>query len=267
MRSRGSWLLALALTGVALTACGDDDDDSATEATGTTAAAASSAGEEAAGADGASPAYCDALVSFNEAVFATEIDEQSSPEDVIAAGEQLSPLWSAVASNAPAAVSSPVATLTPSIEALLEGDASGFNGDATFETYTQLTGESVGLCQLPETAVVAQEYAFAMPSTVAAGTGAFRLTNDGAEDHEFVVFRKPPSETRTAEELLNDPALAEQGPGEFVTATFAPPGGESAALVELTPGEYVAVCFVPVGGTEDGPPHFTEGMFAEFTVE
>jgi hypothetical protein len=36
---------------------------------------------------------------------------------------------------------------------------------------------------------------------------------------------------------------------------------------ELEPGEYVMVCFVSVGGAEDGPPHFTQGMKYEFTVE
>lgn len=54
---------------------------------------------------------------------------------------------------------------------------------------------------------------------------------------------------------------------EFVTATFAEPGDEGSALVTLEPGDYAMVCFVPVGGGEDGPPHFTEGMLHEFTVE
>lgn len=32
------------------------------------------------------------------------------------------------------------------------------------------------------------------------------------------------------------------------------------------PGSYIAVCFIPIGGGEEGPPHFTGGMVAEFDV-
>ena len=42
-------------------------------------------------------------------------------------------------------------------------------------------------------------------------------------------------------------------------------------LVDLAPGEYIAYCPIPSGTTGeesagDGPPHFTQGMLAEFTV-
>ena len=74
------------------------------------------------------------------------------------------------------------------------------------------------------------------------------------------------------EELLADEKKAEKE-SEFVGAGFAEPGvGTGSALVDLKkPGRYAAVCFIPVGthgDTEgDGPPHFTEGMVSEFTVE
>jgi len=58
-----------------------------------------------------------------------------------------------------------------------------------------------------------------------------------------------------------------QGKIEFAGVTFAEPGGEGSALTKLDAGSYAMVCFVPVGGGEDGPPHVSEGMFKEFTVE
>jgi hypothetical protein len=42
------------------------------------------------------------------------------------------------------------------------------------------------------------------------------------------------------------------------------PDQTAVAMYDLEPGQYVAVCFIPVGGGEDGPPHFTSGMLAEF---
>jgi hypothetical protein len=49
-------------------------------------------------------------------------------------------------------------------------------------------------------------------------------------------------------------------------------------FVDLEPGRYVIACFLPVGATPEnmealesgelqGPPHFTQGMLEEFTVE
>jgi len=61
-------------------------------------------------------------------------------------------------------------------------------------------------------------------------------------------------------------------------ASFAAPGESDTLFVDLEPGGYVIVCFLPVGATPDNmealesgelqcPPHFTEGMVEEFTVE
>ena len=61
-------------------------------------------------------------------------------------------------------------------------------------------------------------------------------------------------------------------------ASFGAPGDSDTLFVDLEPGRYVIVCFLPVGATPDnmealesgeleGPPHFTQGMVEEFTVE
>ena len=52
-----------------------------------------------------------------------------------------------------------------------------------------------------------------------------------------------------------------------MAAAFAPPGEGGSTLAELSAGDYAMICFIPVGGGEDGPPHFTQGMIHEFTVE
>jgi uncharacterized cupredoxin-like copper-binding protein len=258
---RTSWrragaLAAVAVLAVGVGACGDDDDDASTD---TTASAAE--------ADPA--AYCDALLEFNGKVMQTEIDEDSSADDVKAAGEELAPLFQTMADNAPASVADDVADLNDrAIQPLLEGEGEAFNADDTFEAYTAVVDRSADECDLEPLAVTAVDYAFqGVPASIPAGTYAMELTNSGSEEHEMILFRKKPGVTQSIEEIVNLPEDQSDSLVEFGGAAFAPPGESGSTLAELEPGEYGMACFIPVGGAEDGPPHFTRGMLAEFTVE
>jgi hypothetical protein len=130
-----------------------------------------------------------------------------------------------------------------------------------------------------------------LPDSVAAGT-KFTVTNSStAELHEFVAFKLPESETRSAEELLALPEEEGQAAigGPPATVLLAPPGGGE--MIEAVgdgtlsePGRYLVACFIPTGANpqefleasgesqegppqvEGGPPHFTKGMRAEITV-
>jgi hypothetical protein len=143
--------------------------------------------------------------------------------------------------------------------------------------------------------VRAVDYRFeGLPAQVPAGA-TFSLTNaSAAEVHEMVAVRVPDGETRSAQELF---ALGEEelsaalGGGlepAFVVVALpgedghvAVPAGGQPALTEA--GRYVIGCFIPIGadpavyreaiesGAEgpppvEGPPHVTQGMFAEVTV-
>ncbi|MGH9188090.1 MAG: hypothetical protein ACRD0U_20150, partial [Acidimicrobiales bacterium] len=117
--------------------------------------------------------------------------------------------------------------------------------------------------------VTAVDYAFEdLPTSLEAGPTVVELTNDGDEAHELVLFRKNDGVTQPAEELL---ALPDEEAFELVAFVQGSepidPGKRSSTVFDLEAGDYVAVCFLPVGGSGDGPPHFTEGMFTEFSVE
>jgi len=247
---------ALLVLGVA--ACGDDDDETTTTTEGA-----------AAPVEGDGAAFCDALVDFNSAVNNIELDETSSEEDIKAVGEEIAPMFDTVAENAPDAVADLADELNATVQPLLEGDAEAFNADGTFETYTEFLGDSVGTCDFNSVDVSAVDYAFeGAPDTVAAGTVAFNLTNDSeGEEHEMVVLRRADGVDLTWAELLDLPEEEAMTNAEFKAAAFAPPGASGATLAELEAGDYAMVCFIPVGGGEDGPPHFTQGMIHEFTVE
>ena len=115
-----------------------------------------------------------------------------------------------------------------------------------------------------------------LPSSLPAGRTTFAFTNSGAEIHEMVVFRINDGVTETIDELLALPEEEALAKVQFAGSTFAAQGVTDIETLELTRGKYVALCFVPVGTTEVetddgndeplGPPHFTEGMQAAFTV-
>jgi len=257
----GAGLLVLTLAG-GIAACGSDDDD----ATDTTESTGSGDGEEASGTN---EEFCGAVVDFNSAVFETELEEDTPEADVIAAGEALAPLFATITENAPDDLAATAGELNDTIQPLTDGDAAAFNEDSTFETYTGFLAGAVEACEFDTVDVTGVDYAFEdVPETIEAGTVAFNFTNAAeSEEHEMIVFRRADGVTLGFEELLELGEEESADKIEFKTVAFAPPGGEGATLAELDPGAYAMVCFIPVGGGEEGPPHFTQGMIQEFSVE
>lgn len=168
------------------------------------------------------------------------------------------------------------------------------NGDETeTDTETQPETETDDAAAAGETiTITTMDYAFeGVPDTVPAGS-ELTTDNQGSEPHEMVVFHIPDVEERSVQELLALPE-DEEPDIDFVGAVIQLTDGsppitpEGPAIVEQ-PGRYAMVCFFPVGLTDadlqaameqmeedgegppplpEGPPHFTEGMWAEFTVE
>ena len=272
-------LLALGLLVTA--ACGSDDEDPALSGVATTAAPEEAGGdeEEQPAEDGSD--YCGALQAFHTQIFQVQLEDDATEEDIQAAFDTLDPLWADVEASAPDEHADAIDELGASIDALGEGDAESFNADDTATTYFSMVSDSLDGCVDEVIEITGVDFAFTgVPETMPSGPIGLRFTNgtDADEQHEFIIFKKADGETRTAEEILNDPATQEQGPGEFAGAVFATPGTTAGTFLDLAPGEYIAVCFIPVGSgelseeavesgeEEGGPPHFTQGMVAEFTV-
>jgi uncharacterized cupredoxin-like copper-binding protein len=134
--------------------------------------------------------------------------------------------------------------------------------------------------------VTAVDFAYEdLPETVPAGT-KFKLVNDAPEElHEFVAFRLPDDEERSADELIELPQAELEAVfgGPPATVLLAKPGGPQIEAVgdgTLTePGRYLVACSIPVGADPDellesegpppagGVPHFHKGMYAEIVVE
>ena len=130
-------------------------------------------------------------------------------------------------------------------------------------------------CGFGAAEVTAVDFSFeADLDDLSVGQTMFEFSNDGAEVHEMVLIRINDDTTETVEELLALPEEEAETKTEFVGVAFAAPAGDSTMFADLESGRYVILCFVPTGTTSfedfetaDGPPHFTQGMVKEFTVD
>ena len=139
--------------------------------------------------------------------------------------------------------------------------------------------------------VTAVDYAFeGLPETIAAGTQISFTNSSEGEAHEFVAIRIPDEETRSVEELValppeeSDAIFAGVEPATVILAAPGQTDVPGPVVGDGTinePGRYAVVCFLPVGGDpavvldpnaegppqSDAPPHASQGMVAEVTVE
>jgi plastocyanin len=142
--------------------------------------------------------------------------------------------------------------------------------------------------------VTAVDYKFeGLPATVKSGTKLTMTNASTGEAHELVAIRLPDDEKRPVSELIT---LPEEQLGEIVSnepaaVLIAAPGDDAMAVVGdgtlEESGRYAIVCFIPVGADPaeilapppaddatppaeeepSGPPHASQGMYAELTVE
>jgi len=112
--------------------------------------------------------------------------------------------------------------------------------------------------------IVAGDFTFTAPDTVAAGVTSIVLVNQGKEPHQAVVMRIDSGKT---------PAEVQAGMmGNTIPSWMSFPGGPNGAMpgdstnatATLTPGNYMLVCFL---SGADGKPHLMKGMTKNFVVK
>ena len=259
-------LTPLLLAGLALGACSDDGDD---EAAPTTTAD----GEATSDTEG-DEAFCEQYLEV-EATIAQGPDQEGEQEAAMEAfSSELEPKLEALEEDAPAEIEEPIAALMGIVRSVLDGERSSdfFLEEDYRAADSAVDGWLVDSCGYEVNEVTGVEYDFeGAPEEVAAGPVGFTFANEGEEVHEMVVFR---IEDESAE--LQDLLLQENPEGvEFAFGAFATQGQSDTVFRELRAGRYAMVCFLPVGSAEaptgppqgnEAPPHFTQGMVAEFTV-
>ena len=248
----GVIIVTLALVGAA---CSDDDASDTGSGDTTTEETTDTEGGD--GGDAELAAFCHDFAEVTRLFEGEELPPAEEAEALLADVEQ----------NAPDELAEPVESAVGTARDALGGDEAAFD-DAFFETIATIDGYRYDNCPTDaQVEVAAVEYAFEdAPDELPAGNVAFKMTNEGEEEHEMILFARAEGETRSFEELIELPESETEDAVRFVGAAFAPPGADGVVISDLEPGDYAMVCFIPVGGTEDGPPHAAEGMLSEFTV-
>lgn len=276
-------VVALAVGALAVAGCGDSDsdDDSAAPGGATSTTADQASTTSPAGGEGDLVAFCDALVDIDSDT-GPEIDfETATEEEQMQAIQEYAatfePKLRAAEENAPEEVADAVGTAAGlSREGLATGDDSFFESPEFTQATAAIDTYALGNCGFDEVAITGVEYEFqGVPATIDAGQTAFAFANEGSELHELAVFRINDDAEGSFEELLQLPEEEAMTMAMPVGFGFAPPSVSDSLFLDLEPGRYGVVCFLPVGSTPDAdeeavaenPPHFTEGMLAEFTVE
>lgn len=114
--------------------------------------------------------------------------------------------------------------------------------------------------------VVASDFKFTAPDSIAAGITTFRLVNKGPELHHMQVARLEQGKTfADFETAIRNPGP----PPAWVSFVGGPnagiPNGQHATTVTtaLSAGNYVILCVIP---SPDGTPHIAKGMYKSLTV-
>lgn len=124
--------------------------------------------------------------------------------------------------------------------------------------------------EAPETDVEVSlvDFAFTIPSELAAGPQVWQITNEGEQWHEMAVFHLL-DESLTIDDVL-ELAMSPEVPEGLVEEVFiwhpSDPGTIAWTELDLEPGSYAILCFLPDLATEEMEPHFMHGMSAIVTV-
>lgn len=271
-RTPRSFMACLAVSILAISACGDDDDDATTTAAApaTTAAPAATEAPPASEPAGEVDAYC---------ALAEEMDQR---EDFPTAEQmtryiELAPAEIADAANTAASALIPVAgDMVASMAVFAQDDVElAIDEIDAYETANCGIRAEDDEGGLPEGAteeieadaarvdVVASDYAFKFEEPIAAGRTSFVLTNEGEEAHFLLVSKIKDGVTVEEALAMEDPEAVIEG--EWETGLAAPGGDDEEVITfDLEPGTYALLCFI---SSADGTPHAFLGMQAELIVD
>jgi hypothetical protein len=256
--------LLVAMSLLAAVGCTTDDDAASDPTEESTASSDGGGGTRTSGGD----AFCESYLAADALVGPAMVAGPDAGAEVIAAFGMLV--------DPPTELELELRVMSEQVDVMFGGAASGPSDEDFDAAAGEITDWVIDNCDLPSWDVVAGDDSFEIDGTLPIGSYALVLDNRGVEFHEAQVIQINPGEEATLAELLQLPeeeVLAKVTP---LSAVVAAPGESDRQIITFTePGRYGIIDLLPVGSTPeameagselDGAPHFTQGMFAEFTV-
>jgi hypothetical protein len=262
----GTALAGLIVAG--LGACGGGDDDSSSD---TTEARRQDTTETSAAEDIDLQAFCQGFTAIDKAFFQLPNDPNALDAFVEA---NITPHIEPTIANAPPELAGDLQVMLDGLDrAIAESDFSVFGAPDYVAAQTKVYGQLADTCGLASLDAVAVDYSYqGIPATLPAGTTVVTLDNQSAagEFHELTIARINDGVTDTPEQILGM-SEADASARVVLTASASAEVGEiGGATIDLVPGRYLYACFVAMGSTGaqegTGEPHYSAGMFGEFTV-
>ncbi|MCC6772247.1 MAG: hypothetical protein IT360_13725 [Gemmatimonadaceae bacterium] len=129
-------------------------------------------------------------------------------------------------------------------------------------------GESASAAAAPPVVtIIARDFAYEAPDTIAGGLVTLRLVNEGPDLHHVQLVRfddgKTYADFGTAMQSMQPGAPPPAWIHDVAGPNSPVPGGQQELTQELLPGNYAIVCFID---TPDHVPHVAKGMVRPLTV-
>lgn len=113
--------------------------------------------------------------------------------------------------------------------------------------------------------IVASDFSYVSPDTVAAGLTNIVMVNHGKEPHQASIFRVDSG--KTMDDVQKAMKMTSAIPGWMVftgSPNGAEPGDSSNTMATMTAGNYIVICFFTGA---DGKPHMEKGMVKPLVVK
>jgi hypothetical protein len=222
--------------------------------------------------------FCSAAVDLAPVVIdgPDVADPPGPPEEVAAEFKEyevrLEPPLRAMEEAVPPALQQDIATIARQARyAVATNDTAPLDTPEYATALDRLRSFMISECGFEQVRVTALDHQFeGIPPTLAAGTIAFTLSDQGAEPHELDVYRINEGVPQPIQELVLLPEVQKDEVLTEVGVISTDPGDAETEFMTLIPGRYGVACLIRQGSTPTaegtGPPHAAIGMIAEFTV-
>ena len=208
-------------------------------------------------------AFCAAAIDIDAIV-----GGPSNKAEGMAFAARFVPIAATLSANAVPSLAPAMRTITAAFtKTAATGDPSELEGPEFGKAVAKEEAWVYSNCGFQRVSVTAGDFKFTgIPATLQTGNTSFKLRNTGKEFHMFIIMRRKDGANDAVLDIFKSGEAATAAKLDEIGEMGLAPGTTTGLSSTLKPGRYVYVCPVKSGAKQEGPPHFMQGMYGEFTV-